>query len=148
MAGSGSLMCSACCGPGELPQQRMVLCAGGGRVRFNPNLYAEGKVCLSLLGTWNGGKGEGWDATTSTALQARPPLCPSTWQALQENLELDGQPVMGRCLMVFALVASRRCWSAYSRSSWWMSPTSMSLVMSRGCTPQKAECKIRPTTLT
>ena len=27
---------------------------GGGRVRFNPNLYNCGKVCLSLLGTWAG----------------------------------------------------------------------------------------------
>lgn len=27
---------------------------GGGRVDFNPNLYADGKVCLSLLGTWQG----------------------------------------------------------------------------------------------
>lgn len=26
----------------------------GGRVRFNPNLYNNGKVCLSLLGTWAG----------------------------------------------------------------------------------------------
>lgn len=25
---------------------------GGGVARFNPNLYADGKVCLSLLGTW------------------------------------------------------------------------------------------------
>lgn len=29
-----------------------------GRVRFNPNLYANGKVCLSLLGTW---MGPSWD---------------------------------------------------------------------------------------
>jgi ubiquitin-conjugating enzyme E2 Z len=28
-----------------------------GQVRFNPNLYADGKVCLSILGTWNG---PGW----------------------------------------------------------------------------------------
>ena len=28
-------------------------------VRFNPNLYTEGKVCLSLLGTW---AGPGWTA--------------------------------------------------------------------------------------
>jgi len=28
------------------------LTTGGGRVRFNPNLYNCGKVCLSLLGTW------------------------------------------------------------------------------------------------
>lgn len=25
-----------------------------GGVRFNPNLYANGKVCLSILGTWEG----------------------------------------------------------------------------------------------
>jgi len=30
---------------------------GDGTVRFNPNLYSDGKVCLSLLGTWHG---EGW----------------------------------------------------------------------------------------
>lgn len=23
-------------------------------MRFNPNLYANGKVCLSILGTWDG----------------------------------------------------------------------------------------------
>ena len=39
---------------------------GGGRYRFNPNLYAEGKVCLSLLGTWSG---PGWSAGQSTLLQ-------------------------------------------------------------------------------
>jgi len=27
---------------------------GDGRVRFNPNLYVNGKVCLSILGTWQG----------------------------------------------------------------------------------------------
>jgi len=42
---------------------------GGGSVRFNPNLYNCGKVCLSLLGTWNGGKNEKWDARVSTLLQ-------------------------------------------------------------------------------
>eukprot|EP00286_Rhodomonas_abbreviata_P007524 CAMPEP_0181322120 /NCGR_PEP_ID=MMETSP1101-20121128/19058_1 /TAXON_ID=46948 /ORGANISM="Rhodomonas abbreviata, Strain Caron Lab Isolate" /LENGTH=531 /DNA_ID=CAMNT_0023430011 /DNA_START=33 /DNA_END=1629 /DNA_ORIENTATION=- len=42
------------------------LTTGGGKVRFNPNLYADGKVCLSLLGTWSG---PGWDPQTSTLLQ-------------------------------------------------------------------------------
>lgn len=32
-------------------------CTGDGKTRFNPNLYVEGKVCLSLLGTWHG---PGW----------------------------------------------------------------------------------------
>ena len=41
----------------------------GGK-RFNPNLYAEGKVCLSLIGTWSGDKGaESWNAKTSTLYQ-------------------------------------------------------------------------------
>jgi len=42
---------------------------GGGTVRFNPNLYNCGKVCLSLLGTWQGDQGESWHAKTSTLLQ-------------------------------------------------------------------------------
>ena len=42
---------------------------GGGSVRFNPNLYNCGKVCLSLLGTWSGAKGETWDPTASSTLQ-------------------------------------------------------------------------------
>lgn len=41
---------------------------GRGTVRFNPNLYSNGKVCLSLLGTWNGLQGEQWNET-STLLQ-------------------------------------------------------------------------------
>ncbi|KAJ5125077.1 uncharacterized protein N7515_008902 [Penicillium bovifimosum] len=31
-----------------------------GRTRFGPNLYANGKVCLSILGTWPGSRGEQW----------------------------------------------------------------------------------------
>ncbi|KAI9219801.1 ubiquitin-conjugating enzyme [Blastocladiella britannica] len=31
------------------------------RTRFNPNLYAGGKVCLSILGTWRGEPGEMWN---------------------------------------------------------------------------------------
>ena len=42
---------------------------GGGTVRFNPNLYNCGKVCLSLLGTWSGQDGETWNKDTSTFLQ-------------------------------------------------------------------------------
>lgn len=42
---------------------------GGASVRFNPNLYNCGKVCLSLLGTWSGAEGENWNKDTSTLLQ-------------------------------------------------------------------------------
>jgi ubiquitin-protein ligase len=39
------------------------------KVRFNPNLYSNGKVCLSLLGTWQGDKGESWIPEISTFFQ-------------------------------------------------------------------------------
>eukprot|EP01122_Echinamoeba_exundans_P001349 TRINITY_DN11423_c0_g1_i1.p1 TRINITY_DN11423_c0_g1~~TRINITY_DN11423_c0_g1_i1.p1 ORF type:complete len:3880 (+),score=662.12 TRINITY_DN11423_c0_g1_i1:92-11731(+) len=42
---------------------------GNGTMRFNPNLYNCGKVCLSLLGTWRGGPNEQWNEQTSTLLQ-------------------------------------------------------------------------------
>ncbi|OEU08636.1 UBC-like protein, partial [Fragilariopsis cylindrus CCMP1102] len=42
------------------------LTTGNGSVRFNPNLYNCGKVCLSLLGTWHG---PGWISNSSTLLQ-------------------------------------------------------------------------------
>ncbi|KAJ3821801.1 hypothetical protein F5880DRAFT_1579492 [Lentinula raphanica] len=41
---------------------------GNGRV--NPNLYEDGKVCLSILNTWTGDKNESWDANRSSLLQA------------------------------------------------------------------------------
>ena len=38
--------------------------------RINPNLYEDGKICLSLLGTWPGDeKNEGWSAERSSMLQ-------------------------------------------------------------------------------
>ena len=47
--------------PDNYPHSPPVLkfCTGDGHVRFNPNLYRNGKVCLSLLNTW---RGEGWSA--------------------------------------------------------------------------------------
>lgn len=38
--------------------------------RVNPNLYEEGKVCLSILGTWAGDRSESWSAARSSLLQA------------------------------------------------------------------------------
>ena len=48
------------------PPKVLLRTTGGGRVRFNPNLYNEGKVCLSLLGTW---PGEPWNPKVSNLLQ-------------------------------------------------------------------------------
>lgn len=51
--------------PMTSPQARIVT-TGQGTVRFGPNLYADGKVCLSLLGTWEGPK---WDPKNSSLYQ-------------------------------------------------------------------------------
>lgn len=48
------------------PPKCLLATTGRGTVRFNPNLYNCGKVCLSLLGTW---AGPGWDPVNSTLLQ-------------------------------------------------------------------------------
>jgi ubiquitin-protein ligase len=42
--------------PFEPPQ--VLTLTQDGRTRFNPNMYREGKVCLSLLGTWS--QGDKW----------------------------------------------------------------------------------------
>ncbi|ARF09703.1 ubiquitin-conjugating enzyme E2 [Indivirus ILV1] len=46
-----------------------MLFKNNGNVRFNPNLYNCGKVCLSLLGTWSGSASEKWNPKTSTLQQ-------------------------------------------------------------------------------
>lgn len=47
------------------PPEMKLLTTGSGTVRFNPNLYSNGYVCLSLLGTWSGNNGETWNPLTS-----------------------------------------------------------------------------------
>lgn len=44
------------------PPKASIITTGGGQVRFNPNLYRNGKVCLSILGTWSG---PGWSPALS-----------------------------------------------------------------------------------
>jgi baculoviral IAP repeat-containing protein 6 len=58
--------------PPEYPSVPMSinLCTTGhGSVRFNPNLYNDGKVCLSVLNTWHGRPEEKWNPLTSSFLQ-------------------------------------------------------------------------------
>ena len=53
----------------QSPPKFKLVTTGNGTVRFNPNLYSNGKVCLSLLNTWQGNGGEVWNKDTSTLLQ-------------------------------------------------------------------------------
>lgn len=43
-------------------------CTHDGRTRFNPNLYRSGKVCLSILNTWQGEQWSGCQTLSSVLL--------------------------------------------------------------------------------
>jgi len=55
--------------PADFPHSppKVKYCTNGNNIRFNPNLYACGKVCISLLNTW---RGDQWTScqTISTVL--------------------------------------------------------------------------------
>ena len=54
----------------NVPPLMTLQTTGGGTVRFNPNLYENGKVCLSLLGTWYGeGQETKWQPDVSSLFQ-------------------------------------------------------------------------------
>lgn len=58
--------------PPDYPQAPMMInleTTGHHSVRFNPNLYNDGKVCLSVLNTWHGRPEEKWNPQTSSFLQ-------------------------------------------------------------------------------
>ncbi|KAH7727747.1 baculoviral IAP repeat-containing protein 6-like isoform X4 [Aphelenchoides avenae] len=49
----------------DVPMMVTLTTTGNGSVRFNPNLYNDGKVCLSLLNTWSGRPEERWSSNSS-----------------------------------------------------------------------------------
>lgn len=49
----------------NVPPQVQFLNTARGIERFHPNLYADGKVCVSLLGTFDGESAERWDPKQS-----------------------------------------------------------------------------------
>lgn len=55
--------------PPEYPQVPPTAYYHSGGLRINPNLYVDGKVCLSLLNTWTGKGNEVWDPSSSSILQ-------------------------------------------------------------------------------
>ncbi|XWS62629.1 hypothetical protein CRYUN_Cryun06bG0027400 [Craigia yunnanensis] len=55
--------------PPEYPDVPLSAYYHSGGWRINPNLYEEGKVCLSLLNTWTGRGNEVWDPLSSSILQ-------------------------------------------------------------------------------
>ncbi|XP_077246663.1 putative ubiquitin-conjugating enzyme E2 23 [Tasmannia lanceolata] len=55
--------------PTEYPQVPPSVYYHSGGLRLNPNLYEDGKVCLSLLNTWTGKRSEVWNPSSSNILQ-------------------------------------------------------------------------------
>lgn len=51
------------------PPSVHIVTTGKGNVRFNPNLYDDGYVCLSVINTWDGDPSERWNPTHSNILQ-------------------------------------------------------------------------------
>lgn len=72
--------------PKEYPiKSPSVICitTNSGQTRFNPNIYAQGKVCLSILGTWQGEKGEEWSSAQgleSVLLSIQSLMSPNPWE--------------------------------------------------------------------
>jgi len=50
---------------------KMTYCTNDGKTRMHPNLYKNGKVCLSLLNTWSGDAWTGCNTITSILLVIR-----------------------------------------------------------------------------
>lgn len=55
--------------PTEYPHSPPSAHYHSGGLRLNPNLYENGKICLSLLNTWTGRGNEVWDPLNSSILQ-------------------------------------------------------------------------------
>ncbi|KAI3890695.1 hypothetical protein MKX03_023118 [Papaver bracteatum] len=75
-------------------------------IRLNPNLYPDGKVCLSLLNTWRGDKTESWNSSQSTVLQVLLSL---------QGLVLNANPYFNE--PVVTMFGASKTWSSCKKAS-------------------------------
>lgn len=61
------------------PPRVVLQTTDSGRVRFNPNLYSDGKVCLSILGTWAGPAWSSAESLSSVLLSIQSLMCPEPY---------------------------------------------------------------------
>ena len=52
-----------------MPPKVELRTTGGSSIRFNPNLYDSGYVCLSIINTWSGRPEEQWNPSSSSLVQ-------------------------------------------------------------------------------
>lgn len=75
------------------PPRVVLQTTDGGRVRFNPNLYSDGKVCLSILGTWAGPAWSSAESLSSVLLSIQSLMCPEPYHN-EPGYETRGDPVV------------------------------------------------------
>jgi len=63
------------------PPNVLLRTTDGGRVRFNPNLYSSGRVCLSILGTWDGPAWSSAESLASVLLSIQSLMCPKPYHS-------------------------------------------------------------------
>jgi ubiquitin-conjugating enzyme E2 Z len=63
--------------PSDYPHSppKVKYCTNGNNIRFNPNLYVNGKVCVSLLNTWHGEQWTSCQSITTILLTLCTLLC-------------------------------------------------------------------------
>jgi ubiquitin-conjugating enzyme E2 Z len=54
---------------------KVTYCTNGDNIRFNPNLYSNGKVCVSILNTWSGEQWSSCQSIRSVLLALSTLLC-------------------------------------------------------------------------
>lgn len=77
--------------PGNYPKKppgMRIATTGNGKVRFNPNLYDDGYVCLSIINTWDGDPSERWNPGHSNILQ----VLLSIQVLVMDNLVIQKEP--------------------------------------------------------
>jgi len=53
----------------------VTICSNGDKIRMNPNLYTNGKVCISILNTWSGEQWSSCQSISSVLLNLKTLLC-------------------------------------------------------------------------
>jgi ubiquitin-conjugating enzyme E2 Z len=106
------------------PFKAKFMTTGGGKVRFNPNLYTCGKLCLSILGTWSGPE---WSSiytirTTLLSIQSilnETPLCnePGYNTAAKEKIDAYSNVVRHETIRVAVVEAVETALAELTRTS-------------------------------
>ena len=106
----------------NVPPQVQFLNTAGGTERFHPNIYADGKVCVSLLGTYEGHDVEKWDPVKSClgqVLVSIQSLILGEYhpRAIGRHITVDGRQVSLEDYFIYRLATVRHAMTAVLQAS-------------------------------